>query len=161
MNLLEPIKIIKAKSEQEKERLISELWYFLNKANKMILGYTNSLGEPVQSVMLYVVDDDMNIYFGTLIRFPKYELLVQNPPLSIVVQDENGEDRAASLKAAIVQEISEPDEIRKIMTVFKEKNTCKYYLRDQDDFVIFKAKILSARLIDGSSGTLRRYDLNL
>ncbi len=160
MSSLTPIKIIKAESRQEKEKLASEIWYFLNKSNKMILGYTNSMEEPVQSVMLYMIDDDMHIYFGTLTRFPKYELLVQNPPLSIVVQDESGEDKALSLKATIVQEISNPDDLRQIMKEFKEKNTCKYYLGDQEDFVIFKAKILSARLIDGSSGVLKRYDLN-
>ncbi len=162
MSIVEPVKIIKAETEQEKEILKAEIWHLLDKANKMVLAYVNENKEPVQSIMLYIIDDELNIYFGTLKRFPKYEHLVQNPPLSIMVSEEGKlSQKAVSIKASIIKEIDDEAEKRKILKWFDEKNTCKYFIKDQDDFVLFKAKILSARLLDASSGRLIRKDLLL
>ena len=138
------------------------IWHFLDRNNKMILAYNNQAGEPVQAFMLYAVDDELNFYFGTLKRFPKYECLNQNPPISIFVQEENlNPNKAVSVKAVMVEEITDKEKINELLRWFARKNTCKYHIKDQDDFVMFKAKTLSARLIDGSMGKLERYDLNL
>ncbi len=158
---LDPMKIIEPKDDSEKEQIKSRIWFFLNRADKMILAYINELGEPVQSMMLYAIDDDMNFYFGTLKRFPKYEFLVNNPPLSILVQEANANPKmAVSVKAAIVEEI-DGEKLKERLRWFSEKNSCKYYIKDQDDFIMFKAKTLSARLIDGNSEKIIRYDLNI
>ena len=147
------------KGNIDEKDLKSRIWYFLNNQDKMVLAYTNEAGEPVQSYMLYVIDDDFNIYFGTLKRFAKYEALVNNPPLSIFVAEEKEKPLiATTLKATIIKEYQDREEIDTLLKDFARKNSCKYFIKDQDDFVIFKAKILSARMVDGSQGKLIRYD---
>ena len=147
------------KGNIDERDLKSRIWYFLNSQDKMVLAYTNEAGEPVQSYMLYVVDDDFNIYFGTLKRFAKYEALINNPPLSIFVAEEKEKSLVAvTIKATIIKEYQDKSEINILLKEFDRKNSCKYFIKDQDDFVAFKAKILSARMIDGSQGKLLRYD---
>ncbi len=146
----------------DKETLHKMIYTYLDKYNKMILAYNNEAGEPVQSLMLYAIDEDFNIHFGTLKRFPKYEALVQNPPLSITVQEEkeNGY-KVATIKAVITEELSEKEKLQERLNWFRTKNSCEYYLENEEDFVMFKAQILSARLLDGSDGSLVRFDLTL
>ncbi len=144
-------------------KLKDRIWTFLDRHDKMILGYTNNLGEPVQSLMLYTVNDDMDLFIGTLKRFPKYEALVQNPPLSVVVQGEGEREKlqALTIKAVVLEEISEQDSLAELKDWFVSKNSCKYFIKDQEDFVMFKIKPLSLRLIEGVNDSLVRYDINL
>jgi len=157
------IDIISPENGDIKEEDLRELIFnFVDKHDKMVLAYNNEVQEPVQSLMLYAVDNDFSLYFGTLKRFPKYESLIKNPPLSIMIPEEKmGALKAVSLKAIITEEIDDKEKLEKTLEWFSQKNSCEYYIKDQDDFVMFKIKILSARLLDGTDGSLVRFDLNL
>ncbi len=159
----EPVRIEQPKlATSEWEELKDTIWALLDEQEKMVLSYSNEMGEPTQSFMLYTVDDELNFFFGTLKRFPKYEFLIQNPPLSIFVEPKTGNGlMAITVKAVILEEISDREELEELILWFSSKNSCKYYIKDQEDFVIFKAKPLSIRLVDGNSDELIRYDLNL
>ncbi len=148
--------------EKADELKKEEILNFLKKHNKMVLAYINQAGEPVQNFMLYAVDDEFNIYFGTLKRFKKYEYLISNPPLSIFIEEESeNPEKAVSIKAVIVELYDSKEEIKERLEWFEKQNPCKYHIKDGEDFVLFKAKILSVRFVDGSGDSIVRYDLDL
>ncbi len=148
--------------EKANELKKEEILNFLKKHNKMVLAYINQAAEPVQNFMLYAVDDNFNIYFGTLKRFKKYEYLISNPPLSIFIEEESKDpEKAASIKAVIVELYDSKEEIKEKLDWFEKQNPCKYHIKDEEDFVLFQAKILSVRFVDGSGDTIVRYDLDL
>lgn len=158
---MSPIKIIEPSSEEEKKLILSEMWYVLNASNKMALAYVNEAGQPVQSFMLYAIDDDLNLYFGTLKRFPKYDFLTADPIVSILIEEESKDPkRVVTIKGVIDEEIEGKELVEKLKW-FTSKNKCKYYIKSEHDFVMFKVKPMSIRLIDGTSGSLVRKDVLL
>ena len=158
---MNPIKIIEPNSEEEKKAILSEMWYVLNESSKMSLAYVNEAGQPVQSLMLYVIDDELNLYFGTLKRFPKYDFLTANPIVSILIEEESDNPkRVVTIKGVVDEEIEGKDLVEKLKW-FTSKNKCKYYMKSEHDFVMFKVKPMSIRLVDGTSGNLVRKDVLL
>ena len=45
---------------------------FLNAHRKAIFAIIDKKGLPTTSLMLYAIDDDLNVYFGTCRSFGKY-----------------------------------------------------------------------------------------
>jgi general stress protein 26 len=156
------IKIIKPGEGSSEEEIRAMIWYFLDTNNKMALSFIDEVGEPKISFMLYAIDDDLNLYFGTLKSFIKYKSLNKKPILAAMIQEEKREPvKVVNLRMQIEEEIDDKERLKKLLKWFATKNACKYYIKDREDFVMFKAKTLSARLTDGSFGRLIRYDLNL
>ncbi len=162
MNSNEAIKIISPKTPEQKQAILSRIWFVLNRQGKMSLSYVNERGEPVQSFMLYAVDDDFNFYMGTLRRFHKYEFLIQNPIISILVIDELPDAKhVITARAHITDTIDNPNDIKKVMRWFTMKNSCRYFIKPFSDFVFFKATPLSIRMIDSTGDILTRYDITM
>jgi len=159
---MDPVKILTPNSEKDEKIFLSEMLQILNTSNKMSLAYVNDDGQPVQSFMLYVVDDDeLDIYFGTLKRFPKYNYLLTNPIVSILVEENKPDPKKVVTIKGIVGEEIEGKELEERLEWFTSKNKCKYHIKSEKDFVMFKAHPISIRLIDGSSDGIVRKDLLL
>ena len=58
-----------------KEKILS----FLNNHRKAVFSFVDERGLPTTSLMLYAIDDDMNVYFGTRKSYGKYQSIQRTP----------------------------------------------------------------------------------
>lgn len=133
---------------------------FLNKHHKAVFSILDEKGLPTTSLMLYAVDDELNIYFGTRKAFSKYDCLKTNTVVSLsVVQEGNDPLQVVDIRGQ-VSEVPLTEMVR-VHTYFKGKNPAKYYVEGTEDFVMFKLKPDFMRWVDASSGELSIVDLNI
>ncbi|MCA9357973.1 pyridoxamine 5'-phosphate oxidase family protein [Candidatus Kaiserbacteria bacterium] len=131
---------------------------FLNNHRKAVFAILDEHGEPTTSLLLYVIDDEMNVFFGTRRAFSKYEHLLQHPVVSLSVI----EDVLDPLKVVDIRGTAEqlsPEDQAKVYAFFKEKNPSKYYVEGAEDFVMFKITPHFVRWLDAASGELSIVDL--
>ncbi len=137
----------------EKDALRTVVTDFLNNHRKAVFATVDKEGGPHTSLMLYVVDGDLNVYFGTRRAFGKYEQLKQNPHMSLSVIEEKLDPlRVVDIRGK-AEEIA-PDEHDMWFEHFKAKNTSKYYVEGADDFVMFRVRPTMIRWLDATSGEL-------
>ena len=140
-------------SENSHHMLHSVVTEFLNAHRKAIFAFIDAEGKPVTSLMLYMIDDALNVYFGTRKAFGKYAQAKQNPYVSLSVVEE----ALDPLKVVDIRGIAEEldaDEQESVYSDFKLKNPSKYYVEGADDFVMFRIRPEVVRWADASSGDL-------
>jgi general stress protein 26 len=131
---------------------------FLNAHRKAVFAVLDEQGLPVTSLMLYVIDDKLNVYFGTRKAFKKYGQMKAHPTVSLSVIEENVDPLKVVDIRGIVVELS-PEEKEEAYSHFKSKNESKYYVEGADDYVMFKLTPNFVRWLDATSGELTITDL--
>jgi general stress protein 26 len=131
----------------------------LNTHRKAVFGILDADGQPTTSLMLYVIDDELNVYFGTRKAFSKYAQIVAHPTVSLSVIEEVLDPlKVVDLRGEATEVPAE--ELESIHTFFKSKNQSKYYVEGAPDFVMFKLKPDFIRWLDAGSGELQIIDVH-
>lgn len=126
---------------------------FLNKHRKAVFATVDDAGMPHTSLMLYAIDDELNVYFGTRKSYKKYAQLLAHPYLALsVIEEQLDPLRVVDIRgmATVVPE----EETASRLAFFKEKNPSKYYVEGAEDFVMFKVTPSFIRWLDAESGEL-------
>ncbi|MBP9717630.1 MAG: pyridoxamine 5'-phosphate oxidase family protein, partial [Candidatus Pacebacteria bacterium] len=121
----------------DKTELKKTVTNFLNNHRKAVFGIIDENGLPATSLMLYVIDDEMNIYFGTRKAFSKYSQIKNTPTVSLSVIEEVLDPLKVVDLRGEAEEVP-AEELAEIHTFFKSKNDSKYYVEGAEDFVMFK-----------------------
>lgn len=133
---------------------------FLNGHRKMVLTVLDQHKHPNSSLLLYAVDDDFTFYFGTRKAFGKYKALVADPHVAIAVVQESIDPLQVVDVQGIAEEIPS-EETHATLALFESRNPSKYYVKDAEDFVMFRVKPSGVRWLDATSGELHIYDLQI
>ncbi len=147
-------------SKTKSPEIINEVKDFLNTHKKMVLSIKGLYGHPNSSLLLYVIDEDFNFYFGTCKCFGKYEALKKDPHVAIAVVGERVDPLRVVDVIGVAKEIPE-NEIKDKLDWFTSKNSAKYYIKDKEDYVMFKVEPENIRWADATSGDLYIYDLEM
>jgi general stress protein 26 len=146
--------------EAERIGLRSKVIDFLNAHRKAVFAIVDKQGLPTTSLMLYAIDDDLNVYFGTRRSFGKYADIKQQPVISLSVIQESVDPLMVVDVRGTAVEIPD-EECGKTCAFFKTKNPSKYYVEGASDFVMFKIVPSFVRFLDATSGELKLVDLPL
>jgi len=133
---------------------------FLNKHKKGVFAILDEDGEPTTSLMLYVIDDDLNVFFGSKRSFGKYDNILRHPVVGLSVPEEDVNPMKIVDIRGDVELLSSEDQ-ENVYHFFKSKNTADWYVEGADDFVMFKLVPHFVRWIDAESGELDRVDLHI
>jgi general stress protein 26 len=131
---------------------------FLNNHRKAVFSILDQNGLPTTSLMLYVIDDEMNVFFGTRKAFSKYQHLQNNPVVSLSVIEEVIDPLKVVDLRGDVTELS-VDDCNNVHAWFKSKNDSRYYVEGAEDFTMFKLVPHFVRWLDAESGELSIVDL--
>ena len=126
---------------------------FLNVHRKAVVAIVGEGGVPSTSLMLYVIDEHLNVYFGTRKSFGKYKALLNDPNVSLTVVEETLDPLRAVEIRGVVEFIPE-DKTGETLKFFESKNKSKYYVKGAEDFVMFKVVPNFVRYLDATSGEL-------
>lgn len=131
---------------------------FLKAHRKMSLATLDKEGHPSVSMVLYASDDSFNIYFGTRKIFGKYHALVADPHVGLtVIEGVLDPLKEVEIAGGAVELSSE--ESKEKLQWFTEQNPSPFYIKDEEDFVMFKITPEAIHWIDASSGVLMPHDL--
>jgi len=137
----------------EQSQLKDAIKTFLNEHRKAVVGIVGEQSIPTTSLMLYVIDDDFNAYFGTRKAFGKYKALTAHPHISLtVVQEKIDPLQAVEIRGTI--EFIPEEETEKTLEFFESKNPAEYYVKGAEDFVMCKVTPDFIRWMDATSGDL-------
>ena len=142
----------------EQTQLRDTIRDFLNQHRKAVFSILDEQGLPTTSLMLYVIDDELNVFFGTRKAFSKYGHITNHPIVSLSVIEEVVDPRKVVDIRGDVMELSPQDQAN-VHAWFKTKNPSKYYVEGAEDFVMFKLTPHFVRWLDAASGTLEIVDL--
>ena len=131
---------------------------FLNAHRKAVFAISDAQGLPTTSLMLYVIDDEMNVYFGTRRAFGKYKDITACPVVSLSVIEEVLDPLKVVDVRGTVEEVS-AEKHAETYAFFKSKNPSKYYVEGAEDFVMFKLTPNFVRWLDAATGELTITDL--
>jgi general stress protein 26 len=131
---------------------------FLDNHRKAVFAILDQDGLPTTSLMLYVVDEHLNVFFGTRKSFSKYQHILEHPIVSLSVIEEKVDPLKVVDIRGKVEELS-PEDMHNVHTWFKTKNDSKYYVEGAEDFVMFKLTPQFVRWLDAASGELSIVDL--
>jgi uncharacterized pyridoxamine 5'-phosphate oxidase family protein len=132
---------------------------FLNQHRKAVFAINDDDNLPTISLMLYVIDDAMNVYFGTRKAFRKYKHLHQHPIVSLsVIQEALDPLQVVDLRGE-AKELT-PEQKDEVYKFFKSKNPAKYYVEGAEDFVMFRLAPHFIRWLDAESGELTIIDVD-
>ncbi len=146
-------------NEVEGAELRGTIIDFLNAHRKAVFAMSDKNGLPTTSLMLYVIDDELNVYFGTRRAFGKYADIKQQPVVSLSVIEESTDPvKVVDIRGTAI-EVPE-DECGTTCAFFKTKNSAKYYIEGAPDFVMFKISPNFVRFLDASSGDFVLRDLD-
>lgn len=145
---------------ENKTDLKKEALDFLNGHRKMVLTVLDQNKHPNSSLMLYTVDDDFNVYFGTRKAFGKYKALMADSHVSLAVVEETMDPlRVVDMQGEA--ELIPGEDTAERLEWFTKKNPAKYYVKDAEDFVMFKITPSGVRWLDATSGDLMVHDLEI
>lgn len=145
-------------NSEQTEKLREAVRDFLNGHRKAVFAIIDKHGFPTTSLMLYAIDDDLNVYFGTRRSFGKYADITKQPVIALSVVEEALDPlKVVDIRGTVIEVPDE--ECGKTCSFFKTKNPSKYYVEDAPDFVMFKLVPSFVRFADASSGTLSITDL--
>lgn len=143
----------------DQQQLKQTIINFLNNHRKMVLTVLDEKKHPNSSLMLYATDDDLRIYFGTKRSFGKYKALHADPHVSLAVVQESVDPLQVTDMQGFVEEIPVEQKSARLEW-FIGKNPSKYYVKDADDFVMFRITPTAVRWLDATSGDLHMHDLS-
>jgi general stress protein 26 len=127
---------------------------FLGAQPKGVFGVVDEKGQPTTSLMLYAVDDELRVYFGTKRSSAKYAHIIAHPVVSLTVLDGTPDPlRVADLRGTAAEVPTES--LAEAFTLFKARNTAKYYVEGADDFTMFKLTPDFMRFLDATSGQVQ------
>ena len=149
------ILLILSAMDQNLAQIVRE---FLNNHRKAIFAINDDAGLPTTSLMLYAIDDEFNVYFGTRRGFGKYQHILKNPTISLSVMEEQIDPLKVTDIRGKAEELSK-EEGDVAHSFFKTKNQSKYYVEGADDYVMFKIVPSLIRFADASSGELKIVNL--
>lgn len=138
------------KTAQELQSIVRD---FLNAHRKAIFAFVDPEGNPATSLMLYAIDDNLNVYFGTRKVFSKYTNAKRHPFVSLSVMEEVLDPLKVVDIRGEATELSH-EEQESMYAYFKTKNQSKYYVEGADDYVMFRITPRSIRWADATSGEL-------
>ncbi len=142
------------------ELLKSTVRNFLNAHRKAVFANLDKSGLPATSLLLYAIDDDFNVYFGTRRAFSKYGDIIAHPVVSLSVIEEAVDPLKVVDIRGTVNEVP-GKELDSVHAFFKTKNPAKYYVEGAEDFTMFKLTPTFMRWLDASSGELTMVDVPL
>lgn len=129
------------------------VYEFLDTHKKAVFATVDDDKQPHTSLMLYAVDTDLSVYFGTRKSFKKYGQLKKHPIVALSVIEEKIDPlRVVDIHGKAVEVPAE--ETKETLIYFKGKNMSKYYVEDADDFAMFKIVPTSVRYLDATTGEL-------
>ena len=131
---------------------------FLNDHHKGVFSVLDKEGAPSSSLLHYAIDEDLNIYIGTKKSFGKYAALRSDPRIYMAVLEESADPLRVADMQGKAEEIP-AEETAKLYEWFQSKNPQKHYVKDAEDFVMFRIKPTTLRFMDASSGELKITDL--
>ncbi len=147
-------------NETEAVELRKTVVEFLNGHRKAVFAILDKNNLPTTSLLLYAIDDELNVYFGTRKSFGKYADIKQQPIISLSVIGEGIDPLQVVDIRGTAFEVPD-EECGKTCAFFKTKNPAKYYVEGAPDFVMFKLRPNFVRYLDASSGELILKDLDL
>ena len=137
----------------DKIQLRQEALDFLNSHRKAVLATDGADEHPSTSLMLYAIDDSFNVYFGTRMSFEKHEVLQRYPYVSLsVIQETIDPLKTVEIRGKV--EFVKKDKTAETLKFFESKNPSKFYVKDAEDFVMFKVVPSFIRYLDATSGKL-------
>lgn len=143
----------------EQAQLRETIINFLNDHRKAVFSILDDDGLPTTSLMLYVIDDELNVFFGTRKAFTKYRHILEHPVVSLSVIEETVDPlKVVDIRGTVTQLSAQDQE--NVHTWFKTKNPAKYYVEGAEDFVMFKLTPDFVRWLDAESGELSIVDLH-
>ena len=146
---------------QEGDEAIKKMAHkFLQAHRKMVLAVNSQSGYPSSSLVLYAVDDEFVIYFGTRKSFGKYDDLKKNNKVSLAIVEDSIDPLQVVDLQGIVEQIDEKH-TEQTLDWFTGKNPTKSYVADQDDFVMFRIRPTGIRWLDATFGTLNIYNIKV
>jgi general stress protein 26 len=132
---------------------------FLNAHRKAVFATTDADGFPATSLMLYVIDDELTVYFGTRRAFGKYTEIKNQPVVSLSVIEEVLDPlKVVDIRGTAVEVAA--DDLEATHAFFKSKNPAKYYVEGAPDFTMFKLTPNFIRWLDAASGDLQIIDVH-
>jgi general stress protein 26 len=126
---------------------------FLNGHRKAVFATVDADGQPHTSLMLYAIDDQFNVYFGTRKAFRKFDQIMANNRVSLSVIEEVL-DPLQAVDIRGVAELLDDAAKAEWFARFKAKNPSKYYVEGAPDFVMFRVRPTQIRWLDAVSGEL-------
>ncbi len=142
----------------DKKELKDKILSFLENHKKAVVAIVGKDNEPSTSLMLYTVDEDLNVYLGTRKAFGKYKALKINPKLALtVIQEKLDPLRAVDIYGNV--EFIPDKDVKERLEWFESKNNSKYYIKGAEDFVMFRVKPYRVKYLDATSGELIIEDL--
>jgi general stress protein 26 len=140
--------------------IINQTKDFLNAHRKMVLSIIDANGHPNSSLLLYAIDEDFNIFFGTCESFGKYKALKKDGHVSLAVVQEKVDPLQVVDIIGVAEEVARED-VPECLEWFTQKNPATFYIKDAPDFVMFKIRPSGIRWLDATSGDLEIYDIDL
>jgi len=140
--------------------IIKKVLDFLNAHKKMVLAVLDQQGHPDASLVLYAIDDDLNVYFGTKKVFGKYKAVHANPHVAAAIEQEVLDPLQIVDIKGVVEEMP-AEKTEELMKWFTSKNESTYYVKDAEDYVMLKIVPTRLRWLDATSGELEIYDIDL
>ena len=147
-------------AETNNTTLRANIVTFLNGHRKAVFAILDKNGLPTTSLMLYAIDDELNVYFGTRRSFGKYADIKQQPIISLSIIEESIDPLKVVDIRGTAYEVPD-EECGKTCAFFKTKNPAKYYVEGASDFVMFKVSPSFVRFLDATSGDLQFHDLDV
>ena len=147
-------------AETNNTTLRANIVAFLNGHRKAVFAILDKNGLPTTSLMLYAIDDELNVYFGTRRSFGKYADIKQQPIISLSIIEESIDPLKVVDIRGTAYEVPD-EECGKTCAFFKTKNPAKYYVEGAPDFVMFKVSPSFVRFLDATSGDLQFHDLDV
>lgn len=135
--------------------LKEEVLEFLKAHPECVLATSSPDGKPEAATVLFAVDDEATFYFGTSEKYRKYQNLLVNKKVAIVV-GVSGKDPKSAQAEGEVEMIEGEAEITKTKEFFAERNPAmKPFLNWPLKF--FKVKPLWLRWLDETKGSAENY----
>jgi general stress protein 26 len=143
----------------EQAKLRQTIIDFLNNHRKAVFAILDDDKLPTTSLMLYVIDDELNVFFGTRKAFTKYRHIHDHSIVSLSVIEEAVDPLKVVDIRGDVEQLTPQDQAN-VHQWFKQKNQATYYVEGADDFVMFKLTPHFVRWLDAESGELSIIDLH-
>ena len=142
----------------DEQKIHDTVMKFLDKHRKAVLATVGLDEHPTTSLMLYAADANLNIFFGTRKSFGKWKVFQKHPYASLTVVEEKLDPlKAVEIRGKI--EFVPEEEISETLRWFEGKNPSEYYVKDADDFAMFKVVPSLVRWLDASSGKLKMEEI--
>lgn len=94
---------------------------FIKSHKECVLATASSEGKPEAATVLFAIEDDFTMYFGTDKKYRKYKNLAENKNVAVVVGVAVEEPMSAQIEGQM-EFLDDTAEIEKTKEIFKEKN---------------------------------------